>query len=39
MFPGRLFISLTSESEILVERQDGDCASASDFVDPTTYYR
>jgi hypothetical protein len=36
MFPGRLFISLTSESEILVERQDGDCASASDFVDPTT---
>ncbi|HIM37648.1 MAG TPA: hypothetical protein EYM38_06450 [Dehalococcoidia bacterium] len=39
MFPGRLLISLTSETEMVVDRQDGECVGELDFVNPTTYYR
>lgn len=39
MFPGRLLISLTSETELLVEQQDGECVGELDFINPTTYHR
>jgi len=38
-FPGRLLISLTSDTEMLVEQQDGACADGAAFVDPVTYRR
>ena len=38
-FPGRLLISLTSDTEMLVERHDGGCAEGVAFVAPTIYKR
>lgn len=38
-FPGRLLISLTTDTEMLVERQDGDCAGSTAFANPVTYRR
>ena len=39
VFPGRLLISLTSETEMLVEQQDGECPGEPAFVSPHTYRR
>ena len=39
LFPGRLLMSLTSDAEMLVERQEGGCADGAAFVDPVTYKR
>ena len=39
VFPGRLLISLTSETELHVERQEGDCDGLPDFVKPVKYQR
>ena len=39
VLPGRLLISLTSETELLAERQDGNCDGLPLFVDPVTYQR
>lgn len=39
VFPGRLLISLTSDTQMLAERQDGACATAIVFVNPVTYER
>ncbi|PKB71079.1 MAG: hypothetical protein BZY87_07455 [SAR202 cluster bacterium Io17-Chloro-G6] len=39
LFPGRLLVSMTSDTEMLVERQDGDCAGVLAFVEPVTYQR
>lgn len=39
VFPGRLLISLTSETEMWVERQDGECSGEPAFVDPHVYRR
>jgi len=39
VFPGRLLISLTSETELLAERQDGNCDGLPAFVDPVMYQR
>ena len=39
IFPGRLLISLTSGTEMLVEHQGGDCSELPVFVDPVTYKR
>ena len=38
-FPGRLLISLTSETQMMVERQDGGCTDGAAFVDRVTYSR
>ncbi|MCH8989907.1 MAG: hypothetical protein IIA92_14025 [Chloroflexi bacterium] len=38
-FPGRLLVALNSDTEMLVERQDGGCADGAAFVDPVTYRR
>lgn len=38
-FPGRLLISLTSDTEMLVEQQGGGCGDGAAFVDPVTYKR
>ncbi len=38
-FPGRLLISLTSDTQMLVEQQDGGCADGVAFIDPVTYQR
>ena len=38
-FPGRLLISLTSRTEMLVEHQAGNCGQLPDFVNPVTYQR
>ncbi len=39
VFPGRLLISLTSDNEMLVERQNGECAGGTAFVAPHIYRR
>lgn len=39
IFPGRLLVSMTSDTEMMVERQDGDCAGNLAFVDPVIYKR
>ena len=39
VFPGRLLISLSSETEMLVERQDGECGGEQAFVNSHTYQR
>jgi len=38
-FPGRLLISLTSDTEMLVEQRDGGCDEGHVFVDPVIYKR
>jgi len=38
-FPGWLLISLTSDTEMLLERQDRGCADGVAFVDPVIYKR
>ena len=39
VFPGRLLSSLTSEIEMLVERQDGERVGELAFINPHTYHR
>ena len=36
---GRLLISLTSKTEMLVERQDSECVEEQAFVNPHSYRR
>ena len=37
--PGRLLISLTRETQMMVEQQDGGCTDGAVFVDPVTHSR
>lgn len=39
VLPGRLLISLISETELLLEHQDGNCGGPPVFVDSVTYQR